>query len=141
VRIGNAAFRQRQNDLMGEVVLCLDTLLRDPRLVYEDPDSFFPLVQRLVEQAIAAAPTEDTSIWEFRSMLRPYTFSRAMCWAAIHRGEAIARRFGRRELADDGGCRRPRAEALGRVQSEAVFTQTLDGRGRASNLLLPMIGI
>src|SRR5262249_50274652 len=75
VRVGNAAALQSQNDLMGEVLLCLETMLNDPRIIYDDAHGFFPLVERLVEEAIEAAPNPDTGIWEFRSLLRHYTFS------------------------------------------------------------------
>ena len=37
VRIGNAAYTQRQHDVDGEMVLCLETILTDPRVVWEDP--------------------------------------------------------------------------------------------------------
>jgi GH15 family glucan-1,4-alpha-glucosidase len=146
VRIGNAAAQQRQNDLMGELVLSLETLLTDPRIVDDDWGRFTPLLERLVEEAIAAAPTKDTSIWEFRSRLDVYTFSRAMCWVAIDRGAALARRMGRRDLADRWGpiADRERAEVLGHGYSEKLgfFTQAFDGRyPDASLLLLPTIGI
>ena len=146
VRIGNAAAFQRQNDLMGEMILCLDTILGDPRFVVMDADAYFPLIERLVEQAIAAAPTPDTSIWEFRTTLRHYTFSRAMCWAAIHRGASLARRLGHHATAE-------RWQQLADVEQKVVlehgynaqlgfFSQTLDGvNADAANLLLPTIGV
>jgi GH15 family glucan-1,4-alpha-glucosidase len=146
VRVGNAACLQRQNDLMGELILCLETLLGDPRTVHEDPHNVLPLIERLVEEAIAAAPTPDTSIWEFRTFLRPYTFSRAMCWTAIDRGARLAERLQRadlarrwREIAD-----REQAEVLARGWNAqaGMFTQTLDGAlPDASNLLLATIGL
>jgi GH15 family glucan-1,4-alpha-glucosidase len=146
VRVGNAATHQRQNDLMGELVLCLETLLTDPRIVDEDSGRFTPLLQRLVEEAIVAAPTLDTSIWEFRSLLKFYTFSRAMCWVAIDRGASLARRLGRMDLAEKWGpiAERERAEVLRRGFSEkhGFFTQALEGQyPDASLLLLPTIGI
>lgn len=146
VRIGNAAVEQRQHDLMGELVLCLETMLRDPRLVHEDDHRFFPLVQRLVEEAIEAAPRPDTSIWEFRSLLRNYTFSRAMCWVAVHRGAAIARRFGEEALAERWEAIAAREQALilerGFSRERGFFTQALDGQfPDAANLLLPTLGL
>jgi GH15 family glucan-1,4-alpha-glucosidase len=146
VRVGNAATHQRQNDLMGELVLCLETLLTDPRIVDEDSGRFTPLLQRLVEEAIVAAPTLDTSIWEFRTLLKFYTFSRAMCWVAIDRGASLARRLGRMDLAEKWGpiAERERAEVLRRGFSEkhGFFTQALEGQyPDASLLLLPTIGI
>jgi len=146
VRRGNQAYAQRQNDLMGEVILCLDTFLGDPRIVIDEPQHYFPLITRLVEQAIAVAPEPDTGIWEFRTILRPYTFSRAMCWAAIHRGAALARRLGRHAEAArwEALAVGERAVVLQRGFSDAhgCFTQALDGQyPDASNLLLATIGL
>jgi GH15 family glucan-1,4-alpha-glucosidase len=146
VRVGNAAAQQKQNDLMGELVLCIETLLTDPRIVDEDSGRFTPLLQRLVEESIEAAPTPDTSIWEFRSLCNVYTFSRAMCWVAIDRGTNLARRMGRLDLAEKWApiAQREREEVLRRGYNEKLgfFTQTLDGDvPDASLLLLPTIGI
>jgi GH15 family glucan-1,4-alpha-glucosidase len=146
VRVGNAAYHQRQNDLMGELVLCFETLLRDPRIVHEDPHVLFPMIEALVEHAIAVAPEPDTGIWEFRTILRPYTFSRAMCWAAVHRGALIAERLGYHGQAArwDAIAASERAVVLERGYNARLgyFTQALDGEHPdASNLLLPTIGL
>lgn len=146
VRVGNAAADQRQNDLMGEVILCLHTLLSDPRIVDGDRRQYFPLIRRLVEQAIEAAPTPDTGIWEYRTTLNVHTFSRAMCWAAISRGALLARALSHGALADhwDAIADTERAIVLseGFSQPLGYFTQALNGRfPDAANLLLPTIGI
>lgn len=146
VRIGNAAYEQRQNDLMGELMLCLETLLTDPRIVHEDPKAFFPLMERLVEEAIVAAPTPDTGLWEFRTMLRQHTFSHAMCWVAMYRGAGFARRFGRPDLAERWEQLASKEQQLildqGYNSKLGMFTQGLLGEhGDASNLLLPTLGI
>jgi GH15 family glucan-1,4-alpha-glucosidase len=70
VRFGNAASEQRQNDLIGEMMLCLETLLTDPRIVADPNDDYWPLISKPVERAIAMAPQPDPGIWEFRSTLR-----------------------------------------------------------------------
>ncbi|MCE9600311.1 MAG: DUF5911 domain-containing protein [Spirochaetia bacterium] len=146
VRVGNAAYLQKQNDLMGEIILCLETFVTDPRIVFEDGNDLFRLVERLVNQAIESAPEHDTGIWEFRSMLRPYSFSRAMCWAAVQRGALLARRLGKMDHA-------ARWQAIADAEREIVleraynkklgfFTQALDGsHPDASNLLFPTIGL
>ncbi len=146
VRIGNAAYLQKQNDLMGEMVLCLEMLMTDPRVVPDHPSELMRLVERLVEGAIAAAPSEDTGPWEFRTLLKHYTFSQVLCWAAAQRGARLARLHGQESLAqrwqrwaDDQArhiLRRAYSEPLG------FFTQALDGRHPdASNLLLPTLGL
>ena len=146
VRIGNAAYLQRQNDLMGTLILSLDSLLSDPRLGDEDPAKHMPLVERLVEEAIQAAGEPDTGIWEYRSMFRRYTYSRAMCWAAIYRGARIAERYGYQRLARrwTAIAIEEKAITLQRGYSDMLgcYTQALDGQfADAANLLLPTIGI
>ena len=146
VRIGNAAFVQRQHDLWGELILCLETLLTDQRIVHDEADGYYPLIKRLVEEAIAAAPLPDTSIWEFRSILKNYTFSRAMCWVAISRGATLAERFGDWETARrwHGIANQEQQTILqhGYSTEKGYFTQALDGvYPDASALLLSTIGL
>lgn len=146
VRTGNAAAYQHQSDLTGELVLCLDTMLEDSRILTGAKEPYFPLVRRLVEEAIEQAPREDTSIWEFRSILKHFTFSRAMCWAAVERGSKIAKHFGETDLAARWSAiadkEREVVLARGYNAKEGHFTQELDGHeADASLLLLPTIGL
>jgi len=146
VRIGNAAALQVQNDLMGELILCIDTLAGDPRVVLEDSSAVWPLVVRLVEEALTVALLPDTGIWEFRSLLRQYTFSLACCWAAAFRGAHIAQRLGHVAEAERWGAAATtlREVFLRRAFNPELgyFTQALDGEHPdASNLLLASLGI
>ncbi len=146
VRIGNQAAEQVQNDLMGELILCLETLLTDPRLAHLHGGDYFPLVQRLVEEAIIAAPRLDTGIWEFRQLPRPYTFSRAMCWVAIQRGARLARHLGENAHAARwekiAETEREIVLSRGYNKTKGMFTQVLDGEfADASLLLLPTLGL
>ena len=146
VRIGNAAYVQRQHDLMGEMILCLETLITDPRIVTEDGEAIMRLVERLVRDAMAAAPTDDMGPWEFRTLRKRYTFSQVLCWVAAHRGARLARRYGQTTLAAewDAWSDVQRADILMRAYNEELgfFTQALDGwHADASNLLLPTLGL
>jgi GH15 family glucan-1,4-alpha-glucosidase len=146
VRIGNAAALQKQHDIMGEMVLCIETLMTDPRLVPKDTSAYLSLVRSLVDESIARAAEPDTGIWEFRSLPRNYTFSRAMCWAAVHRGARLMQAFAEHSLAR-------KWESIATREQETIlslsynaelghFTQALRGtHPDASNLLLPMIGL
>src|SRR5204862_108184 len=67
VRIGNAAHFQRQHDLMGEMILCLDTITGDPRVVIEEAESILPMVERFVTESMEAVHTDDTGLWEYRT--------------------------------------------------------------------------
>lgn len=145
VRIGNAAALQQQNDLMGEMVLCLETLLTDPRIVADGGPQLMDLVARLVDEAILASARKDMGLWEYRTALRHHTFGRAMCWVAADRGARLARRYGREDLATrwSAWAEAERKETLTRAYNSELgyFTQALDGQNAdASNLLLPTLG-
>ena len=145
VRIGNAAYVQRQHDVDGEMVLCLETILTDPRVVWED-QSLEPLVERLVEEAIESFDVVDTGLWEYRTSPKHYTFSKAMCWVAAERGAELAEFLGRPDHAAKWSAwadeklpiilKRAYNDELG------MFTQAFDGHfADASNLLLPALGL
>jgi GH15 family glucan-1,4-alpha-glucosidase len=145
VRIGNAAYIQKQHDLMGELILCLETILTDPRVVYEDK-TVMTLVERLVVEAMQLSEVEDTGLWEYRTMPRHYTFSKVMCWVAAHRGSQLAEIFGRPERAAEwrSWADVERQRILTRSYNEGLgyFTQSFEGTfPDASNLLLPTLGI
>ncbi len=146
VRIGNKAAEQVQNDLMGEVVLCLRTLLLDDRVEFHRPESWYPIIERMVLEARIAQDDPDLGIWEYRAGPRVHTFSQAMCWAAMHHGAALARNFGR---AAESAQWRQEAETLRqRILEQAwqpslgMFTETYGGTDAdASILLLPILGL
>ncbi|MEM7309600.1 MAG: glycoside hydrolase family 15 protein [Planctomycetota bacterium] len=146
VRIGNAASQQVQNDLMGEVMLCLSSLLTDPRVTLDNPRAWFPMVERMVLEARIAEDNPDLGIWEYRDGARIHTFSQAMCWAAIHNGARVAAKLGFKEQAAQW---RQEADRLrGKVldgsfnKSVGMFTETYGGEGAdASILLLPQLGL
>ena len=145
VRIGNAAYVQRQHDVDGEMVLCLETILTDPRVVWEDP-TLAPLLVDLVEEAIASFEVVDTGLWEYRTQPRHYTFSKAMCWVAAHRGAELATFLGMTERASEWSAwaNEKKAIILERAYNKELgfFTQAFDGQyPDASNLLLPALGL
>jgi GH15 family glucan-1,4-alpha-glucosidase len=146
VRIGNAAYFQKQHDLMGEMILCLDTLTADPRIVIEDTEPLLRMVERFVGEAMVAVESDDTGLWEYRTFPNKYTFSHVLCWVAASRGAKLARRLGRESLAAQWQtwADRYREEILERAYNRELgyFTQVLNGRfPDASNLLLPTLGI
>ncbi len=145
VRIGNAAYLQTQHDVMGEMLLCLDTITSDPRTAPHDP-GLVPLVERLVEESLTASTQEDTGLWEFRTLPNHYTFSKVLCWVAASRGARILERLGHASRAEPW---KDWARTEGERILEAAynpelgfFTQSLHGRhADASNLLLATLGI
>ncbi|MBY0493113.1 MAG: glycoside hydrolase family 15 protein [Cyanobacteria bacterium] len=145
VRIGNAAYVQQQHDVYGEMVLCLETILTDPRVVWEDP-TLAPLLEHLVAEAIDSFDKVDTGLWEYRTQPRHYTFSKAMCWVAAHRGAELADFLGMKERAREwcAWAEQKLPIVLDRAYNKelGMFTQAFDGdKADASNLLLPALGL
>ena len=145
VRIGNAAYYQRQHDVDGEMVLCLETILTDPRVVWEDP-SLAPLLERLVDEAMASFDVVDTGLWEYRTLPKHYTFSKAMCIVAAERGAELADFLGMPEDARQWAAWAAEKKTIFMKRAYntelGYFTQAFDGQfADASNLLLPSLGL
>ncbi|MHC4379797.1 MAG: glycoside hydrolase family 15 protein [Planctomycetota bacterium] len=145
VRVGNAAASQYQADLMGEVVLCIRSMLIDQRSDLRDPSQWYPLVARIIEESIEGFDREDMGIWEYRGKPMLHTFSRAMCWAAVHNGADIAEYFGHQEQADAwrivADAMRKRLLEESYCEEEGMFLQAVGcPHADAALLLLPSIG-
>jgi GH15 family glucan-1,4-alpha-glucosidase len=114
-------------------------------VVWEDP-SLAPLLERLVDEAMASFEVVDTGLWEYRTLPKHYTFSKAMCWVAAHRGAELAEFLGMPQQA--AAWNAWAAEKLPIILDRAYnkelgfFTQAFDGQyPDASNLLLPSLGL
>lgn len=145
VRVGNAAYVQTQHDVMGEMILCLDTITTDPRTGDHDP-TLMPLIDRLVTEAIRASTEEDTGLWEFRTLPNHYTFSKVLCWVAASRGARLARKLGFLDRSaawsEWAAAERTRVLEASYNAELGYFTQALNGvHPDASNLLLATFGL
>ncbi|MEK6630123.1 MAG: glycoside hydrolase family 15 protein, partial [Acidobacteriota bacterium] len=124
VRVGNAAAKQRQNDVFGEMVLALSPVFLDERFSAERSPATLDLLQRLARKAVAVAGTPDAGIWELRSSPKthePQTFSTLMCWAAADRMANVAARCCRdQESSLRADANRIRNDILNRAWSEAA---------------------
>ncbi|MBC2934342.1 glycoside hydrolase family 15 protein [Nocardioides sp. zg-1228] len=142
VRIGNGAVSQRQNDVLGEVMIALE-LAREAGL-HETPNSW-ALQRALVDELAEHWDEPDNGLWEIRGPQRHFTHSRVMVWVAFDRGVRAIERHGLdgplerwRELRD-----RVREEVLdkGFDHQRGTFTQHYDTTEvDASLLTIPLVG-
>jgi GH15 family glucan-1,4-alpha-glucosidase len=140
VRVGNAAYKQRQNDVYGAV---LDSVYLHSKRRDHIPERVWPL---LVDQAECAAKVwrePDQGIWEARGEPRHYVSSKLMCWVAMDRAARLAERHGEGELAErwQAISEEIKADILARgVDERGVFRQHYDTDALdASNLLIPLV--
>ena len=140
VRIGNAAFRQKQHDVWGAVLdsVYLHTKSRDylPELVW-------PILKRSVEAALDNWRKPDRGIWEVRGEPKHFTSSKLMCWVAADRGARLAELHGDGELARtwQAAADEMKADICEHgVDSRGVFVQHYETTALdASVLLIPLV--
>lgn len=92
VRTGNAAHRQVQLDVFGEVI---DTLFLAHRSGLEFNEESWRVQQAMLEYLEEAWRRPDEGIWEVRGPSRHFTHSKVMAWVAFDRAIKAARAFDR----------------------------------------------
>ena len=142
VRVGNEAWKQKQLDVLGEV-LDAAHILRDQLGELDAPVQ--DMLVMLADRAAEAWSTPDAGMWEARDAERHYTSSKVMCWVALDRAIDLAPRLGERaDVAQWTTARNAvRNAVLAQAWSERACAYTgafgsdeLD----ASVLILPLVG-
>jgi GH15 family glucan-1,4-alpha-glucosidase len=93
VRVGNAAYGQKQLDIFGEVLDCVYMFYRHGGFGergVEMSDAMWEIIKGTVEYAVAHWREKDAGIWEVRDEERDYLYSKVMCWVAVDRGIKLA---------------------------------------------------
>ena len=93
VRVGNAAYKQKQIDVAGEVI---DTICEYyVEYSYEDklPGKIWGIIEQLISFVFENWKEKDNGIWEFRGIREHFTHSKLMCWVALDRAIKIAEHF------------------------------------------------
>ena len=87
VRIGNAAFKQKQFDIYGELINAIFDTSRYGKKIskrtWKDITIIIDYVCRIWKKP-------DSGIWEVRGAPRHFVYSKLMCWVAIDRGVKMA---------------------------------------------------
>ena len=142
VRIGNAAVKQFQLDVYGEVI---DTL-HVARGAGLDPDPYAWALEKVILEFVEGAWREpDEGIWEVRGPRRHFTHSKVLAWVAFDRSIKSAETYGldgpvdrwkgiRQEIHDDV-CRQ------GYDAAQGTFTQFYGSAELDASLLqIPLVG-
>jgi alpha,alpha-trehalase len=139
VRVGNGAYKQRQNDVFGAV---LDSVYLHSKKRDHIPERLWPVLIDQVHCAAERWREPDQGIWEARGQPRHYVSSKLMCWVAMDRGARLAERRGHLDQAEEwqAVAEEIRAEILERgVDQRGVFRQHYDTDALdASTLLVPL---
>jgi GH15 family glucan-1,4-alpha-glucosidase len=141
VRIGNAAYRQLQLDIFGEVLDALHTC----RTNGLDGEIAWPLQRNLLEHVEKIWRDPDAGIWEVRGPRRHFTHSKVMAWVAVDRMVKAVERFHLEGPSDHWRQLRDEIHAdvcrHGFNQQLNSFVQYYGANeADASLLLLPLVG-
>jgi GH15 family glucan-1,4-alpha-glucosidase len=119
VRIGNAAYKQRQHDVWGAVIgsFYLHTQSRD-----QLPDRIWPILVTQVNAALEHWREPDNGIWEMRGEPKHFTSSKVMCWHAAEFGARLA------EIRGEPGFAERWHEAAEEIKAD-ICANAVDERG------------
>jgi alpha,alpha-trehalase len=142
VRVGNAAWTQRQLDVYGE-------LLGAAQRLVDQLGELDPVTRRFLvaaaDTAVARWKEKDQGIWEIRGEPRHFLYSKLSCWVAADRAISLARQLGAEDRVADWTAAREEIRAAilehGWSDRAGAFTQAF-GRDDldASSLMLAMTG-
>lgn len=95
VRIGNAAYKQKQNDIYGILMDVIYQLLINFKNDIENGEDLWGITKSIVWVVNKHWHEPDKGIWEFRSEDQHFTFSKILCWTAIDKAIKVAHMLGR----------------------------------------------
>lgn len=145
VRIGNAAYIQKQNDIFGvlmDVIYQHFTLFDTSLSIGED---LWTITRSIVKTVEANWEKPDKGIWEIRTEDKHFTFSKVLCWVAIDRAVKIAKLIKKSsyEKVWTKLANTIKADIHDKAWNEEVqsFTQFYGSKDQdASNLLMESLG-
>ena len=95
VRIGNAAYKQRQNDIYGILMDMIHQLILNFSNDIENGEELWNITKGIVWVVNKHWQEPDKGIWEFRSEDQHFTFSKVLCWTAIDKAIKVAKLLGK----------------------------------------------
>jgi len=101
VRIGNAAYLQKQNDIYGVLVDVIYQQFLRFKISLENSESLWTIVRSIARIVENNWHKPDKGIWEIRTEEKHFTFSKVLCWVAIDRAIKIAKIIHKEKYLED----------------------------------------
>jgi GH15 family glucan-1,4-alpha-glucosidase len=95
VRVGNAAYMQKQNDIYGILMDVIHQLLAKFSNDIENGEELWTMTKGIVWVVSKHWQEPDKGIWEFREGDQHFTFSKVLCWTAIDKALKVAKLLGK----------------------------------------------
>ena len=95
VRIGNAAYKQKQNDIYGILMDVIYQLLLNFASDVDHREELWTITKGIVWVVSRHWQEPDKGIWEFREEDQHFTFSKVLCWTAVDKAIKVADLLGK----------------------------------------------
>ena len=96
VRVGNAAYHQKQNDIYGILMDVIYEQMVKFSIDIENGEDLWAITKGIVWIVSNNWKDADKGIWEFRTEDRHFTFSKVLCWTALDRAIKVAEMLGKK---------------------------------------------
>jgi GH15 family glucan-1,4-alpha-glucosidase len=93
VRIGNAAYSQKQNDIYGILMDVIHQQVVNFSTDIDNGENLWTITKGIVWVVGNHWKEADKGIWEFREDDQHFTFSKVLCWVAIDKAIKVAEVF------------------------------------------------
>jgi GH15 family glucan-1,4-alpha-glucosidase len=145
VRIGNAAYKQKQNDIYGVLVDVIYQLFKRFDVSLSNSEELWTVTRSMMKVVQHTWKNPDRGIWEIRNEQKHFTFSKVLCWVAMDRGVKIASMINMPDYVEKWSVLRDeiKADIMHNAWNESVgaFTQVYGSKELdASNLLMESYG-
>ena len=97
VRIGNAAYYQKQNDVFGYLMNVIYQYYKFFPGTLDEIEDIWEVVRTITRTVIIEWEKPDKGIWEIRNSDKHFVFSKVMCWVTLDRGVKIAQLLNMKE--------------------------------------------
>lgn len=145
VRIGNAAYKQKQHDIYG---ILMDVIYQQFSLFetsLQNSEELWTITRSIVRIVDKSWQKPDRGIWEIRTERRHFLFSKLLCWVAVDRAIKVAGLISRHEYVEQWSKLRDAisADIMKKGWNEEIqaFTQAYGAKDLdASTLLMESFG-
>jgi alpha,alpha-trehalase len=145
VRIGNAAYTQRQHDIVGVLMDVIYQEFENYEVSLQRGETLWTIVRSMMRKIRIHWMEPDKGIWEIRNEEQHFVFSKVLTWTGADRGVKIARLLGKEKYLE------PWSELRDTIRDDVIkngwneelqaFTQYYGSRNMdAANLLIEHYG-
>ncbi|MBF0104577.1 MAG: glycoside hydrolase family 15 protein [Deltaproteobacteria bacterium] len=139
VRVGNNAWKQKQNDIFGEIIQAIYLYYFHYKIEPITPE-VWSLIKFLANTISKEWDTPDAGIWEFRHEEQHFTFSKILSWVALDRAATVANLIGKTYAAERWSDAAQQVvediEAKGWSDAAGAYTQVYGSKSLDASLLL-----